>query len=536
MIARRPILVVVSALLTLGVVIRPAGAVTTRIALKPASGPPTSKAQVNGAGFGATERVAITFDVARVGSATTDASGSFATRVRVPPTALPGNHTVVATGQTSGLTAAAPFTVRTNWSKFAFDTMNTGFNPFENVIDAANVPGLATAWTGATAGTTITSAAVVNGVAYIGSYDHTLYAFDATGTTNCSGEPGSCQPLWTATTHNAIASSPAVAAGVVYVGSEDGRLYAFDAAGVTNCSGTPKTCEPLWTSASIGIWGSAPTVVNGVVYIGVAIGVGSHYVYAFDAAGVTNCSGTPKTCTPLRSMDTGRGALFSSPAVANRVLYIGSNNNFGAGLAAFDAAGVTNCSGTPATCTPLWTANTGPVTQSSPAAANGMVYVTSDNGGLFAFDAAGVTNCSGTPRTCVPLWTSATSNVTSYPAVAGGVVYVGSFDGLAAFDGSGLTNCSGGLPARCAPLWTAPTGGLDTFDPSVANGVVYTAGSDANLYAFDATGVLNCSGTPKTCSPLWTKAGAGSAYRHPLVTNGVLYAGLGGTLEALSLP
>jgi len=44
-----------------------------------------------------------------------------------------------------------------------------------------------------------------------------------------------------------IVSSPAVANGVAYVGSTDGKLYAFDAAGVGGCSGSDadKICQPL---------------------------------------------------------------------------------------------------------------------------------------------------------------------------------------------------------------------------------------------------------------------------------------------------
>jgi hypothetical protein len=62
---------------------------------------------------------------------------------------------------------------------------------------------------------------------YVGSYDHKLYAFDAAGSTNCSGNPPTCSPLWTATTGSVLVSSPAVANGVVYVGSFDRNLYAF---------------------------------------------------------------------------------------------------------------------------------------------------------------------------------------------------------------------------------------------------------------------------------------------------------------------
>jgi hypothetical protein len=40
-----------------------------------------------------------------------------------------------------------------------------------------------------------------------------------------------------------------------------------------------------------------------------------------------------------------------------------------------------------------------------------------------------VKKCIGTPKTCQPLWTAATGDMTEFsPAVANGVVYVGSFD------------------------------------------------------------------------------------------------------------
>jgi len=64
-------------------------------------------------------------------------------------------------------------------------------------------------------------------------------------------------------------SSPSVAGGVVYVGSaspHDHILYAFDAAGVTGCSGSPKVCAPLWTTTTGGNLGS-PAIAGGVVYV-----------------------------------------------------------------------------------------------------------------------------------------------------------------------------------------------------------------------------------------------------------------------------
>src|SRR5205807_1916897 len=83
----------------------------------------------------------------------------------------------------------------------------------------------------------------------------------AAGSTGCSGSPPNktCTPLWTGTIGAVIESSPAVAGGMVYVGANNGKLYAFDAAGSTNCSGTPKTCTPLWTGQAGGFVESSPT-------------------------------------------------------------------------------------------------------------------------------------------------------------------------------------------------------------------------------------------------------------------------------------
>jgi outer membrane protein assembly factor BamB len=178
--------------------------------------------------------------------------------------------------------------------------------------------------TGAAGGAVASSPAVANAAVYIGSEDGSLYAFSAAGTTGCSGTPKTCQPLWTGATGGLIKSSPAVANGAVYVGSEDDNVYAFRATGSVNCSGMPKTCAPLWSAATGGFNGyfidSSPAVANGVLYIGSE----ADKVYAFSAAGTIDCSGTPKTCTPLWTGATG-GGIVSSPTVANGVVYIGSN-------------------------------------------------------------------------------------------------------------------------------------------------------------------------------------------------------------------
>jgi outer membrane protein assembly factor BamB len=77
-------------------------------------------------------------------------------------------------------------------------------------------------------------------------------------------------------------------------------------------------------------------------------------------------------------------------------------------------------------------------------------------------------------------WTAITGGaVESSPAVANGVVYIGAWDDhtVYALDaGSGAT------------LWTKTTGGYIYPSPAVANGVLYIGSGDAKMYAFALPG------------------------------------------------
>jgi outer membrane protein assembly factor BamB len=434
-----------------------------------------------------------------------------------------------------------------SWPMFRHGPDRTGFNRVESRIGVGNVAQLREAWTGATGGDVRSSPAVVGGVAYVGSLDGKLYAFDARGRTGCAGAaPKTCAPLWTAQTGAGVVSSPAVVKGVVYVGSLDAKLYAFDARGTTGCRGTPKVCAPLWTAATGPLLtssstSSSPVVAGGVVYAGSDGGK----LFAFDAAGTTGCSGMPKTCAPLWT-----GAALHciidifckifSPAVRNGVVYAGSDESvseIGLGfLYAFDAAGVRGCSGTPKTCSPLWSGRAGGVMSESPALANRIAYVSFDNfdaesgplpGTLAAFDAAGMAGCSGAPKQCGPLWSGSLEErvFKSSPAVANGVVYAGSDSNkLYAFDAAGAVGCSG-APKICTPLWTATTGNDVRSSPAVANGIVYVGSDDGKLYAFDAAGAMGCSGTPKTCAPLFAATTGGAVSASPAILDGTVYVG-----------
>ena len=89
------------------------------------------------------------------------------------------------------------------------------------VYNAAGVPKFSQIkWKFHTDGQVISSPAVANGMAYVGSTDGNLYAVDLESGTQ----------KWKLFTGVRVTSSPAVENGVVYFGSYSGRFYAVDAA------------------------------------------------------------------------------------------------------------------------------------------------------------------------------------------------------------------------------------------------------------------------------------------------------------------
>jgi hypothetical protein len=413
----------------------------------------------------------------------------------------------------------------------------TGYQPDETRIGPADVTKLAQKRTyQATAGGDSVSAPLIaNGILYV-DVGNRLDAFDATGATGCSDTPATCTPLWTAPT--AYFFGMTVADGDVFVTDQEG-VQAFDAAGTADCSGTPKVCAPLWATSTNTLTGpgflpgsGSPVVANGVLYVpGYGDGdiprQGGAYMAAFDAAGSADCSGTPTVCVPMWTttgvpLSTGNPG---SPAIANGVLYIGSGRT----LYAFDAAGSAGCSGTPKTCAPLWTGAMSGPSSTATVVAGGIVYVGTESG-LYAFDAAGTANCSTgtTAKTCAPLWIAPVN--AGALAVANGVVYAAAGASLYALDAAAPANCPGtGTAKTCsrAPLWSSAAGTLADSGPwlTVANGVVYITSANGGIDAYDAAGSLNCpvSGTAKTCTPLWDNVTGFTGGGSPAIVNGVLY-------------
>ncbi len=168
----------------------------------------------------------------------------------------------------------------------------------------------------------------------------------------------------------------------------------------------------------------------------------------------------------------------------------------------------------------VWRGATGGGVSSSPAVAGGVVYVGSNDGLLSAFDAKAGPSCR--LFACVPLWRGVTGGaVSSSPAVANGIVFVGSADGrLYAFDAN---HCALTPTIPCGPAWVGSTAGPVTSSPAVVNGVVYVGSRDGRLYAFDAAG---CGGPPgAACGPRWRAFTSGPVSSSPTVASGLVYVG-----------
>ena len=192
-----------------------------------------------------------------------------------------------------------------------------------------------------------------------------------------------------------------------------------------------------WQFATGAAIHSSPAVADGIVYVGSQ----DARFYALDA----------ETGREIWSF-AAESWIDSSPAVAGGVVYFGSNDG---NLYALDAR----------TGAERWRFETRLSIRSSPAVAGGTVYFGTDNYTVFAVDAA-----SGAQR-----WIfHAEGRVDSSPVVAGGIVYIGS------------TRYLYGLHARDGRMrFDYKVFASVLSSPAVQDGTVYVMNSRGELYAID---------------------------------------------------
>ena len=283
-------------------------------------------------------------------------------------------------------------------------------------------------WSYATGGWVATAPTVADGVVYMGSNDHRVYALDAaTGS-----------ELWSFATGDVVVSVPTVADSVVYVGSNDNHLYALDA----------DTGEKLW-SYDTGAWVRySPTVSGGMVYLSALID-GEPRIVALDASSgaLVWTAQQPHASDPE-----------FSPTVASNLVYV-PGAEYGV-FRALDAA----------TGEMAWTASVGSYVESTPTVLDGVVYLTVVNE-AYALD----------ELTGEVIWIYGTERFPArdFPAlVVDGVYYLSPDEFLHALDA-----------ATGEPLWTYQAGTPLSAAPVVAAGAVFTATEAGQIFSLDtATG------------------------------------------------
>ena len=404
---------------------------------------------------------------------------------------------ILGAAATNVAVAAGVHPATVNWPHFRYDNNHTGNQPLEKTLGPKNIRSAQFLYYDFLGGELVdlSSAAVVNGIAYIGEFDGNFaaYSADGCGSDDCNG------PLWAAQL-TTIYDSPAVADGIVYIGSQtnfnDGsyKLNAFAAEGC----GKP-VCKPMWRGDAGPVSSaSSPTVWKNRVFIG----GGDGNVYAFKAKGC----GKP-LCKPLWAGHMDQGTQ-STSLVYKGKLFIGDADG---NLYVFDAHG---CGAK--TCDPMWTVKTADfnATTSSPAASRGIVYIASDHT-LSAIDANG---CGA--KTCAPLWQAVENDLYfgGSPAIANGLLFIGLESQLNVYDakGCGKPTCN----ARAILFGSGMQDGI-VSSPTVANGVVYAGRNSGELLAWPVNCVKNGG-----CDEIWKGfLDDPIVSSSPTVVNGKIYIG-----------
>lgn len=271
---------------------------------------------------------------------------------------------------------------------------------------------------------------------FFGSINYSFYAIDTQG-----------REVWKYPTKKPIKSDPLIVGNVVYFTSYDGHVYAANTEDRSTLwvfppkpvpppapaeGGAPVPEQPpAITPAEFSY--SSPAIANGVIYVGNL----DSYVYAIDA----------KTGNLKWRFKTEDGVT-SSPMIDSGIVYIGSNDG---NVYALDAAKGTK----------VWAFKTGGWVNSSPKLMDGAIYVGSNDKNMYVLDARDgslkgkftakgpvisypvfyknyVIVCGGQDDGTVYLLDRATLKVAFFfktnakieadPVIEGNMMYVGSFD------------------------------------------------------------------------------------------------------------
>jgi len=277
--------------------------------------------------------------------------------------------------------------------------------------------------------------------------------------------------------------------------------------GTSNSNSSTNSVEPLWNyTTGKAVW-SSPAVANGYVFVGSK----DHYIYCINAL----------DGQLVWKFPTGY-EVNSSPAIYNNRVYIGSEDGW---LYSLDIA----------TGMPYWIIKVGAYLRSSPTVVDDRVYIGSGTQNIYCFNAtdgstiwvhATLSRVDSSPAisegivyvatddyyvyalnssTGSEIWNSQTGSTISSPSVSKGYIYIGSYDGYVY-----ALNASTG-----DQIWKYQTKDEIDSSPAVAYGRVYVGSEDNNLYCLNAT-----SG-----QKIWESATGYWVWSSPAVADGNVYVG-----------
>jgi outer membrane protein assembly factor BamB/tRNA A-37 threonylcarbamoyl transferase component Bud32 len=298
----------------------------------------------------------------------------------------------------------------------------------------------------------------MDGVVYIGSYDHNLYALEASNG----------KFIWKYAANGGIVSKPAIHENKLYFGSTDQHIHAI------SCRNGKK----VWVQGTDGAIYSSPAIAEGHLFIG----SDDEYLHVLNIM-----AGREAWTANLGSR------VRSSPIVVSDTVYIGSDNGE---IQSFDFSGNIK-----------WRAAAKRSVTASPHYYDNVIYITSLDAVLYAIDAKSgwviwryrMENGSiCTPTTnenhvyvgatdnkfyCINIksakkvWSFDTDNqINSSPFFYKGAIYFCNIDGMV----YSLHAVSGRL------RWKYQTEGQITGSPIIIDNVLYIGSSDNKVYALPA--------------------------------------------------
>ena len=210
-----------------------------------------------------------------------------------------------------------------DWSMFMGDIARSGLNTTETTITPATAVHLNYAGRFATGGYVVATPAFSNGVMYEGSWDGYEYAIDATTHTLLWKQflGITVQKKYCYSKSVGVTSSAAISNGMLYVGGGDGYLYALNTSDGSVVWKTLLGNPPYYNFSS-------PVVYNNKIYIGLAAFCDPPYVQgkveSFDAA-----TGTLVASTALTSGSQTGAPVWSSLAIdaSTNTVFATTGNN-----------------------------------------------------------------------------------------------------------------------------------------------------------------------------------------------------------------